>query len=339
MNHLDLPPFPTLSDKKPQICETVRFYLAIVDELSFEQVRVLSEHVKECAECAEEFRQLQRATRLMEMLPESAPSTRVDAAVLAALQGKQRGALKSVQLNPAKQTPDTLRLLPTRKRTRAPWRRAETLALVAALLLVLIGASFFLRGLIFPSNPQAFQLPGRLSWNGYVLHYTQTKVTAQDKPYQVEIYQDLGTNSMHIESSMEGVFDIVVVTDSQAMLGKDMMHHIAQMGNGVENWAVDGSLFDLSNLRQDLATRRAVYLGKKTFQGQEVYQIRTANNHILLLNMQYLPVNVLGNASSPGVSVPIYQICTLLSSAQVSDSMWDMQVPPHFQMGELPASS
>jgi hypothetical protein len=339
MNHLDLPPFPTLSDKRPQICETVRFYLAIVDELSFEQVRVLSEHVKECAECAEEFRQLQRATRLMGMLPESAPSTRVDAAILAALQSKQRAARESVQLNTAKQTPATPRLFPAGKRTRAPWRRAETLALVAALLLVLIGASFFLRGLIFPSNTQTFQLPARLSWNGYVLHYTQTKVTAQDKPYQVEVYQDLGTNSMHIESSMEGVFDIVVVTDSQTMLGKDMMHHVAQMGNGVESWAVDGSMFDLSNLRRDFATRRAVYLGKETFQGQEVYQIRTANDQVLLLNMQYLPVNVLGNASNSGVSVPIYQICTLLSSAQVSDSMWDMQVPPHFQIGELPASA
>ena len=337
MNHLDLPPFPRLNDHGPQNCEAVRFYLAIVDELSLEQVRILSEHVKACPECAAEFRLLQHVTRLAAALPESAPSSRVDAAVLAALQNRQRASRESIQLHSTKQEMETPRPFPANKRTHSPQRHVGTLALVAAALLFLLGAGFFLRGLIFPTNAQAFQFPANLSWSGYVLHYTQTRTTAQGKPYQVEVYQDLGTNSMHIESSMEGTFDVVVVTDSQTMLGKDMMHHVAQMGNGVENWAVDGSQFDLTTLRQDLATQRALYLGKEMFQGQEVYQVRASNGRVLLLNMQYFPVNVLGSSGS--ASAPIYQICTLLSAVQVSDSMWDMQVPPHFQMGQLPASS
>src|SRR5262249_25810748 len=125
--------------------------------------------------------------------------------------------------------------------------------------------------------------------------------------------------------------------DDSTMLGKDMMHHIAQMGSGVEPWAVDGSLFDLTRLRQDLATQHAAYLGKGRFQGQEVYQIRTGNNLVLLLDMRYLPIAVLRDFTGPGTGVPLYGTYDLLSSTQVSDAMWDMQVPADFRMGELPS--
>ncbi len=335
MNNLDLPPFPTMDEKGPQVCERVRFYLAIVDELSFEQVRILSEHIKGCAECAAEFQLLRQATHLVATLPESTPSARVDAAILAELQSRQRTARASIQLHPSKIAQETPRPFAARSRVT----RGRAWALVAALLLLAV-ASFFLHGLLFPSGQgEAFQLPANLSWNGYVLHYTQTREDAQGKPYQVEVYQDLGTNNMHIESSMPGKFDVVVVTDKSTMLGKDMMHHIAQMGNGVESWAVDGSQFELTLLRHDLATGRATYLGKGNFHGQEVYQIRTGNGQVLLLNMRYLPVNALRDFEGRGTSVPIYQTCELLLSAQVSDSMWDMQVPSGFQMGQLPANS
>lgn len=335
MNNLDLPPFPTMGERGPQVCERVRLYLAIVDELSFEQVRVLSEHLKGCAECAAEFQLLRQATHLIATLPESTPSARVDAAVLAALQHRQRTVRASTKSHPSKITQET-------PRPRAVRRRATTgraLALVAALLVIVV-AGVVLHGLLFPSGQgEAFRLPSNLSWNGYVIHYTQTRKDARGKPYQVEVYQDLGTDNMHIESSMPGKFDVVVVTDRSTMLGKDMMHHIAQMGSGVEGWATDGSLFDLALLRHDLDTGRATYLGKGNFQGQEVYQIRASTGQVLLLNMRYLPINALRDFGGQGSGVPVYQTCQLLLSAQVSDSMWDMQVPSGFQMGQLPARS
>ena len=339
MNNLDLPPFPAPGEKRPQVCERIRFYLAIVDDLPFEQVRILSEHVKGCARCAEEFRLLQRATRAVASLPASAPSARVDAAILTALRDRQTAAHTFTQLHPSKQVPETPRPSSTPKKRAASGRsRALGWTLAAALILIVLAGGFFLRGQIFPSS-QAFQLPANLSWNGYVLHYTQTRFDKQGKSYEVEVYQDLGSNNMHIESTMPGEFDVVVVTDNSDMLGKDMMHHIAQEGDGVANWAVDGSLFNLFSLRQDLSTGRATYLGTGTFQGQAVYQIRASSGQVLLLNMHYLPVNALRNFNGAGTGTPVYQTFALLLSAQVSDAMWDMNVPHGFQMGQLPTSS
>lgn len=336
MNNLGLPPFPSLGANGPQVCEAVRFYLAIVDELSFEQVRILSEHVKGCAKCAAEFQLLQKTTRLLAALPASTPSARVDNALRAFARNQQAGKVTDIQAQRAKQLSGPKSRATTGKRAPSARRRAGTLALVAALLLVFALAAGFLRGVIWPSaGTQSFSLPANLSWSGYVLHYTQTK-EMQGQPYQVEIYQDLGTNQMHIESKMEGKFDIVVVTDQQNMLGEDMMHHVAEEDNSVASWAVDGSTFDLGQLRQDLAAQRAVYLGQSTFAGQMVYQIRSSNGQILLLNKQYLPINALDSSSA---TEPMYATCELMQTAQVDDSMWDMQVPSDFHMGKLPAKS
>ncbi|HEY1348099.1 MAG TPA: hypothetical protein VGF67_00565 [Ktedonobacteraceae bacterium] len=321
MSNLDLPSFPGIGEKGAQVCARVRFYLAIVDELSFEQVRILSEHLKGCAQCAAEFQILRQATRLVATLPQSTPSARVDAAVLAALQHRQTVAQATARAH-----------APGRLRSgRRAW------ALVAALLTV-IATGLFMHGLLAGSRA-GLQLPANLSWHGYVLHYTQTMNNPGGQPYQIEVYQDLGTNNMHVESNLPGKFDVVVVTDRSTMLGKDMMHHIAQMGSRVEDWATDGSLFDLDQLRHDLATGSANYLGQGNFQGQPVYQIRLENGQILLLSMSYLPVNALRNFHGQGTGVPIYQTCQLLLFAQVSDSLWDMQVPSGFQMGQLPAHS
>lgn len=343
MNNLDLPPFPVLGAYGPQVCEAVRFYLALVDELPFEQVRILSEHVKGCEACAAEFRSLQQATRALATQPESAPSSRVDDAILNFLRTQQPAQAVErafVQLHPEKHTAAQIPALPTRKRASSTRRRVGVLALVAALVVVVGLAAVFLRGLVLPaSNTQAFALPANLSWNGYVLHYTQTRTDARGKSYEVEVYQDLGTNQMHIESMMQGKFDVVVVTDQQNMVGEDMMHHVAQKGESVARWAIDGSAFNLSQLRQDLADQRATYLGESTFAGQQVYQIRTSNGQVLLLNMRYFPVNVLNATSSSGSVTPVYTLCELMQSAQVSDSMWDMQVPSNFHMGQLPAKS
>lgn len=335
MSNLDLPPLPAPGTSGPQVCALVRSYLAIIDELPAEQVRVLSAHIQECSPCTEEFQRLQKATRLLASLPASTPSTGVDEAILTFL--RERSPEGTVS------TPKSHRRTSSHS-TRVPFarRRRGPLALVAALILVLVLTltGVLVRGLIWPAGgTQAFQLPAQLSWNGYVLHYTQNKSDVQGKAYQIEVYQDLGTQNMHIESTMPGKFDVVIVIADASMLGKDMMHHVAQVGDGVANWTVDGSLFDLARLRQDLTAGRAVYLGTGTFQGQEVYQVRAGDGRVLLLNSRYLPVNVLRAPLEARTGVPFYQVFTLLPSNQVADSMWNMQVPPDFQMGKLPEQS
>ncbi len=329
---IDFPPFPTPGARGPQVCASVRFYLAIIEDLPLEQTRILSEHLQTCPDCAAEFRLLRHATHLVAALPESAPSARVDKAILAAVAGRNG---RAQQLESEKQTEPRV---PALRKGRSIRRRGAGVLALAAALLVLVLAGALWRGLIFPASP-AFQLPANLSWNGYVLHYTQTRLDAQGQSYQVEVYQDLGTDQIHIESSMPGQFDVVVVATPSTMLGKDMMHHVAQLGSGVEGWAVDGSLFVLTRLRQDLTTHHATYLGQSTFEGQQVYQVRASNGQVLLLNQHYLPVGVLHSVSGPGSGVPVYDTYQLMLSAQVADSMWDTSIPPGFRMGELPSTS
>lgn len=340
MNDVDFPLFPAPGKKGPQVCEAVRVFLAVVDDLPFEQVRVLSEHVQECPDCAREFRQIQRATHLVRTLPESGPSARVDEAVLAAIKSRRETSRSSVELHPTTQNPETPRPRSVRKRARSSRLWSGGLAVAAALILLILGGAY-LRGLIFSTSntAQTLQLPGALSWNGYVLHYTQTLTDGQGSPYHVEVYQDLATNQMHIESTMQNQFDVVVVTDEGNMTGKDMMHHIAETGTGVEPWAVDGSMFNLSHLRQELDTHRMTYLGKETFKGQEVFLLHASEGEVLLLDQHYLPVNVLRGYQGPGTGTPIYSTFDLMKSTDVSSSMWDMEVPSDFQMGQLPSRS
>lgn len=329
---IDFPPFPMPGARGPQVCASVRFYLAIINDLPLEQTRILSEHLQTCPGCTAEFRLLQHATHMVAALPESAPSARVDAAILAVLAGRSELPRR---LQPEKQTDPRVSALPKNRSTR---RSGTAVLALVAVLLVLVLAGMFLRGLIFPTAP-AFELPANLSWNGYVLHYTQSRLNARGQSYQVEVYQDLGTNQMHIESSMPGQFDVIVVATPTTMLGEDMMHHVAQIGSGVEGWAVDGSLFVLAHLRQDLATHRARYLGQDTFQGQQVYQVRVSNGQVLLLNLHYLPVGVTRGVSGPGNGIPVYESYQLMTSAQVPDSMWDTSIPPGFRMGKLPCKT
>ena len=139
---------------------------------------------------------------------------------------------------------------------------------------------------------------------------------------------------MHVETTIANQLDVVVVGHDHEMLGKDMVHHIAQYGAGV--WSVDDSMFNLAALRTDLQAKRAVYLDKDTFHGQDVYRIRWKNGLVLLLNMQYQPVNVLQGAIGPGTGGPMYDTLKLMPPSQVSNTMWDMTIPQGFQMGTLP---
>ena len=329
-----LPPIPTAGEHGPHVCATIRLYLAVQNDLTPEQLQTVSEHVRTCADCAQEQRILNRSTQLVAdfaRLTQSEPSARIDQAIMAAIAAHSApepvGAKES-----QKQPPTRIPTKTRRPRQRRPiWLVGQLVA--AALILLALLSSVYIFG-IAPHIPLAFQLPQNLSWNGYVLHYTQTEIAPNGTPYHVETYHDLGTGQMHVETTMANQLDIVVVGEDHKMLGMDMLHHIAQWG--ADAWSTDDSMFNLAILRSDLQAKRAVYLDKDTFRGQEVYRIRLQNGLVLLLNMQYQPVNVLQGALGPGTGGPMYDTLKLMPPSQVSPTMWDMTIPPSFHMGTLP---
>src|SRR2546425_6014246 len=73
MNSTDLPPIPRAGEYGPQVCDTVRLHLAVLDDLSPEQVNLLFKHVSTCSACASEFQLLNSATRLLSGLPQRRP--------------------------------------------------------------------------------------------------------------------------------------------------------------------------------------------------------------------------------------------------------------------------
>jgi len=320
MNYTDLPPLPRVGETGPQVCNTVRLYLAVLNDLAPEQVDQVLQHVSTCASCTAEFHLMNSATRLVAGLPMTTPSARVDAAIMA-LQTAGNGARSR---KPARRGP------PPR---RATWLIGQ-LAVAAVLLIALLTATHF--SSIAPGGHQSFQLPPNLSWSGYVLYQSDTRVDVSGMVYHVNSYSELGADRMqHVETVADGQLDVVAVGDQHTMLGKDMIHHVAQWG--ADAWGVDDSLFDLAQLRHDLQTKVAVFLDKENFRGQEVYRIREKNDLVLLLDMDYMPVNVLQGASGPGTGEPMYDTVKVIPASQVSSSMWDMSVPRGFQMGTLPA--
>ncbi len=325
-----MPPLPKAGEYGPQVCSTVRLYLAILDDLSPRQVQLLREHVDNCADCATVHRLMQRTTRVFASLPESAPSPHVDQAVMTAIRsksskqkaGKRRRRIVGATLVVARGGGAALK-------SRAV-KTAASVALAVVLLLALFTA------IHFSGSPttQAFRLPSNLSWSGYVLYHSETRIDAHGLRYYVNCYHDLGSDSMHVETVMPDHLDVIAVGNHHAMLGLDMMHHVAQWG--ANDWSVDETAFDLAELRSDLDAHRAVYLDQDVFQGQAVYRIRTRNALVLLLDIHYMPVNVLRGAIGPGTGEPIYDSLLLMPPSHVSDSMWDMSVPAGFQMGTLP---
>src|SRR5207237_10117647 len=98
MDNSNLPPLPRAGEVGPEVCAVVRLYLAVIDDLTAEQVELLSEHVVACAACGEEFSMLERATHLVGSFAATAPSQRVDAAVQAMMTAQ-----------PGKRTPVAMR--------------------------------------------------------------------------------------------------------------------------------------------------------------------------------------------------------------------------------------
>ncbi len=325
-----LPPLPAINQSGPEVCAVVRLYLAVMDDLALteEQVALLNAHIAICAACGEEFRVVEHATRLVGCAAATAPSPRVDAAIQALIEGGRH-----------RQRPASTPTLITRRTRRTVPRRLVGLPaglLAAAVLLLALFASLHFTSIFDNTTPQtAFALPAHLSWNQYVLYHSETRTSASGELYQVESYDELSTGNMHVETKMDNQLDIIAVGNDLETLGMDTIHHVAQMG--ADQWMVDDSLFDLNALRHDLQTKDAVYIDTQSFRGQAVYRIRCKDGLVILLDMQYRPVNVLRGAVGPGTGEPIYTALQLLPPSQVSASTWDMSVPQGYQMGTLPA--
>jgi hypothetical protein len=320
MKNTDLPPLPPPQHVGPEVCQVIGLYLAVWDDLSDQQRATIAAHLEICDHCAHERRLLGRLTGMIASLDASNPSPHVDRAIRAAIATRHNQDSSHSVRFPAR---------PTRKRS---WRLGWLAAAIVTLLLALLGVTRFL-SLPFTPSQEVFALPANLTWNAYVLHYSQTKISAQGEPYKIDCYRELATGRVHVETVMPGKVDVVAVSDKNEVLGKDMMHNVAQWD--AQEWSIDEPMFDLAQLRRDLQSGQAVYAGKGIFNRQEVYRIRYSNGHVLLLDMHYMPVNVLEDESST-VKKPMYDTFRLLPSTQVSATMWDMQVPPGFKMGKLP---
>jgi hypothetical protein len=321
MNNTHLPPLPPAGITNPEVCEIVRLYMAVWDDLTLEQRQAASVHLEACAPCTSMQRLMNLSTRLVAHLGGSTPSPRVDSAIMAAIASGQNGQVAPPLRSPA------------RHHRGISLRSVGLVAAAAVVLLTLLTTLHFVR--VSAPTQSAFILPAALTWSGYVLYHTETRLDSKGKRYRISTYHNLKTNRIHVETIEDGTLDVIAVGDAHEMLGMDMMHHVAQWG--ASGWSVDELMFDLPLLRSDLQDRRATYVGKDHFQGQDVYRIRCDNGLVLLLDMHYMPVNVLRGAVGPGTGVPMYDTLRLLPHSEVSDSMWDMSVPPGFQMGTLPA--
>ncbi len=299
MDNTHLPPLPAANQSGPEVCAVVRLYLAVIDDLTEEQVALLNAHVATCAACGEEFRMLERATRLVGSAVATAPSPRVDAAIRAMIEGRGQ-----------KQQP--LPAFSTRR--PAPRRRYISLTgglVTAAIVMLALFASLHFSSIFDNAAKQnAFALPANLSWNQYVLYHSETRIGADGQLYQVDSYDDMRTGDMRVETKMDNQLDVIAVGNNQETIGMDMIHHVAQMG--ADKWMVDNSLFNLQELRHDFQTKDATYIGAETFRGQTVYRIRCKDGLVMLLDMQYRPVNVLRGAVGPGTGEPIYTSLQLL---------------------------
>ncbi|MBO0795552.1 MAG: zf-HC2 domain-containing protein, partial [Ktedonobacteraceae bacterium] len=317
---MTLPPPPPPGASGPEICELMQRYMAVMDDLSHEQRQALEAHLSTCPDCARTNRAMQRVTSMMSSLEATSPSAHVDEAVMAAIAARAKDGDPQRGHTPPR---SPFLLKPRGSRPALAW----LVAAAAVLLLLIFGALYASTNLLRPPA-QAFSLPATLSWNRYVLYHSQTLMSSSGHAYQVMTYHNLADDAMHVETVMQGELDVVVVSDDQKTLGLDMMHHVAQWD--ADDWLGEEPDFNLDRLRADLQSGDAVYLGKSLFNGQEVYHIREPKGRVLLLNMQYQPVNVLAPSGKP-----VYDTLHMMPASQVSSSMWDMNMPKGFKMGQL----
>src|SRR5258708_11842965 len=91
MNNIYLPPLPAKDEFGPHVCEIMRLYLAVWDDLTVTQKQIISEHIQHCTGCALEQQLLMYTTQLMVRLDASSPSPRVDASVRKIIASRNSG--------------------------------------------------------------------------------------------------------------------------------------------------------------------------------------------------------------------------------------------------------
>jgi len=318
---------PNISPEEPDhaACEAIRRSIGVWDDLMPEQRQRVEAHLRSCPACTAEHLVISRATRLLATLEMSSPSARVDKAVMDAMlaQSKRGRVLRFMPISSQKRRTHTLQLA----------------GLLMAAVVVLVATFTTVRIMKTPSAAkQAFLLPATLSWSAYILYHSQTKIDARGKRYHVESYHQLNDGYLNVETVQAGMVHVVLIDDGHNTLGMDEMRHIAQYS--VQGWGIDVSqeaLFDVNELRREIAMHQASYLDTDMFRGTAVYRLHCANGLVLLLDMKYNPVNILAGAVGPGTGEPIYDRLSLLPPTKVAASMWNMQVPAGFTMGVLPA--
>jgi hypothetical protein len=328
---LNLPPIPP--EGSPDFCQVIGLYMSVLSDLPPAQGRRIMAHIQSCPVCMREYQQIRRASTLVASLAVSEPSSHVDQAVMNAIYAQRTSGKKIVPINRKVSTASLSR----RPDFRSARPRPVLIGVAAAAAVLLIALATLIPSLtsVMSHQQQAFSLPKNLPWSQDVVYYTLTETDAQGQQYQVKAYHDMTDGMTNSETTMGNNVDVVVVEDqnTQQTLGLDMNHHVAQ--RDVSSWQVHAPAFDnLSQLRTDLANGKATYLGKGTFNNQPVYRIRWGNS-ILLLGMDYMPVNALQASSQQ----PMYQTVQWLASKQVPDSTWDMSVPSGFHLGQLPTKS
>lgn len=327
MEHSNLPPLPGPDVRDPQSCETIRLYMSVVRDLPPGQQRRVLVHVQSCQDCARQYRLLDEVTRLLSTMEVTTPSEHVDEAVRRSIAARSHMRVSSRR--------SAVLTFPSRAQAREGWLRPVALAamLMLSLLTGLYGATR-----LWPASggPTAFALPANLSWNGHVVYHIQTLRNSSGVTYEVKTYYDPEANVANVETVQGTTLDVDVVQTKDQTLGMDMMHHVAQWG--ATKWGTNDSLFDLNSLRQGLRAGTDVYLGETRYEGQNVYRILCSNGQVLLLSMEYMPVNVINMSLGPNYNKPVYDTLRMLSFAQVPSSMWDMTVPEGFSMGNLPSN-
>src|ERR1043165_1922871 len=86
----NLPPLPSRDDLSPEACAVIQLYMAVLDDLTPDQVRVIADHAARCEHCARAHQEIRRTTSLVASLPVTTPSSRVDEAVMAAIAARVR---------------------------------------------------------------------------------------------------------------------------------------------------------------------------------------------------------------------------------------------------------
>jgi hypothetical protein len=323
MSSTDLPPLPFAPIVDPEVCDLVSLYLAVSHDLTDEQKRRVTAHLQICQKCVHEYHLVRQAARLVSSLEETEPSPRVDVAVMAAI------AARTATTNGSPNALQPLRIAAYNKNS-GPRRRSRIPigGLVAAAAVLIVACVGLLHSTLIPS---AFQVPAS-AWNG-VLYHTQTVVDNDGAQYHVTTYHDMATDKMNVETTINGKLDVMVVSDGQnTVVGMDMMHDVTQ--NNASAWLTDDSMFDVKRLNANLQAGLAKYLGKSQFDGQTVYEIRDDNGDIILLNMQYKPINVLQPINGSSTGKPMYDKVQMLNSAPAGT--WDTTPPSNFKQGQLP---